>query len=85
MILSWTVFGLIVGAVARLLVPGEQPIGCLATVILGVVGAFVGGFLGSLIFGGDVTLSNPAGWIGGIIGAIIVLLIWVQFAKKKKG
>jgi len=83
MVISWAVFGLIVGAIARLLVPGEQPIGILGTILLGIVGSFVGGFLGSLLFGGDITLSNPAGWIGGIIGAVIALLIYTRVAKKK--
>lgn len=82
-IICWTVFGLIVGGIARLLVPGEQPIGCLATAILGIIGSYVGGFLGSLIFGGEITLSSPAGWIGALIGAVIVLLIWVKVFSSK--
>jgi len=83
MVISWTVFGLIVGAIARLLVPGEQSIGILGTMLLGVVGSFVGGFIGALLFDGEIALSNPAGWIGGIIGAVIVLLAATQFTKKK--
>lgn len=83
MVISWAVFGLVVGAIARLLVPGEQPIGILGTMLLGIVGSFVGGFLGALLFGGEITLSNPAGWIGGIIGAIVVLLIAMQVMKRK--
>ena len=84
MIISWSVFGLIVGALARLLVPGPQPIGILGTIILGIVGSYVGGFLGSLLFGGgEVTLSNPAGWIGGVIGAVIALLIYLRLSKNK--
>jgi len=83
MIISWSVFGLIVGAIARLLVPGEQPIGFLGTILLGIVGSFVGGFLGSLLFGGEINLSNPAGWIGGIIGAVIALLIYTRIGKKE--
>ena len=81
-ILGWALFGLVVGAIARFLVPGQQSMGWLATIGLGVVGSFVGGFLGSLIFGGEVNLQNPAGWIGGIIGAVIVLLIYIQFTKR---
>ncbi len=81
MIISWSIFGLIVGAIARFLVPGRQPIGLGGTIVLGIVGSFVGGFLGSLIFGGDITLSNPAGWIGGIIGAVIALLIYMRLSK----
>ncbi len=83
MLISWSVFGLVVGAIARLLVPGEQKMGLLATMVLGIVGSFVGGFLGSLVFGGQVTLTNPAGWIGGIIGAVIALIVYIKFFNKK--
>lgn len=85
MILGWIVFGAVIGAIARLLVPGEQPIGCLMTILLGVAGSFVGGFLASLIFDLELTIRSTGNWIGAIIGAIIVLLIWIQFTKKKKG
>ena len=81
MVISWSVFGLIVGAIARFLVPGRQPIGIGGTIVLGIVGSLVGGFLGSLLFGGAITLSNPAGWIGGIIGAVIALLIYMRLSK----
>lgn len=80
-ILGWIVLGLIAGAIARLLVPGRQAMGLLATMALGIVGSFVGGFLASLIFG-DRDLWSPSGWIGSIIGAIIVLLIWMAVAKR---
>lgn len=83
MVISWAVFGLIVGAIARLLVPGEQSIGIFGTMLLGIVGSFVGGFIGALLFGGEITLSNPAGWIGGVIGAVLVLLIAMQFMRKR--
>lgn len=81
MVISWTVFGLIVGAIARLLVPGRQSMSIGATILLGIIGSFVGGFLGSLIFGGEITLRNPAGWIGGIIGAVIALLIFLRMSR----
>lgn len=74
-ILSMIVIGAIAGYLARLLVPGEDPMGFWGTVLLGIVGSFVGGFLGSLIFGGE-TLLGPAGLIGSIIGAIIALLVY---------
>jgi uncharacterized membrane protein YeaQ/YmgE (transglycosylase-associated protein family) len=71
------VIGLIAGALARLLVPGRDPIGILGTIALGVVGSFVGGFLEELIFQHHVSFRHlrTAGIIGSIIGAIIVLLI----------
>lgn len=83
MIISWTIFGLIVGAIARLLVPGRQSMGIGATILLGIIGSFVGGFLGSLLFGGEITLRNPAGWIGGIIGAVIALLIFLRMSTSR--
>ncbi len=83
MIISWAIFGLIVGAIARLLVPGRQSMGIGATILLGIIGSFVGGFLGSLLFGGEITLRNPAGWIGGIIGAVIALLLFMRMSMSK--
>ena len=74
-IMVFLIVGLIAGAVARLLVPGEDPMGILGTLILGVVGSFVGGFLAALIFAGDLELS-AAGIIGSIIGAVIALLVY---------
>src|SRR5438034_980213 len=69
------IVGLIAGFIARALVPGPDPMGWLGTMILGIVGSFVGGTLAALIFGGTLALS-AAGLIGSVIGAIIVLLIW---------
>lgn len=74
-ILSMIVIGAIAGYLARALVPGKDPMGFWGTVLLGIVGSFVGGFLGSLVFGGE-TLLGPAGLIGSIIGAIIALLVY---------
>jgi uncharacterized membrane protein YeaQ/YmgE (transglycosylase-associated protein family) len=71
------VVGLIAGAIARLLVPGRDPIGFIGTIVLGIIGSFVGGFLGQLIFHHHLTVRHvhAAGIIGSIIGAIVVLLI----------
>ena len=71
------VVGLIAGAIARLLVPGRDPIGLLGTILLGVVGSFVGGFLWNLIQYHRLAPAHfhTVGIIGSIIGAIIVLLI----------
>jgi uncharacterized membrane protein YeaQ/YmgE (transglycosylase-associated protein family) len=78
LILYLLVFGAIAGYVARLLVPGPDPLGFFGTVLLGIVGSFVGGFLGYLIFDEDLGQGaiQPSGIIGSIIGAIIALLIW---------
>lgn len=80
LILTVIVVGLIAGALARLLVPGKQHMSILMTIVLGIVGSFVGGFLGYLLFGKDSAegLLQPSGIIGSVIGAIIVLVIWVK-------
>lgn len=72
--LGWLLFGLIVGALARLIVPGRQSMGLLMTMLLGIVGSFIGGFVGSLLMGGDP--MEPAGWIGSLIGAILLVGIY---------
>jgi uncharacterized membrane protein YeaQ/YmgE (transglycosylase-associated protein family) len=74
-LIVFLVVGLIAGFIARALVPGPDPMGWLGTMVLGIIGSFVGGTLAALVFGGSLTLS-AAGLIGSIIGAIIVLLIW---------
>jgi uncharacterized membrane protein YeaQ/YmgE (transglycosylase-associated protein family) len=76
-IVLWIVFGAIVGIVARFLVPGPDPMGMIGTIVLGIVGSFVGGYLFQLLFQGNASLPAPtAGWVGSIIGAIVVLLIY---------
>jgi len=74
-IIVFLLIGLVAGFIARALVPGPDPMGWLGTLVLGLVGSFVGGTLAALIFGGTFDIS-PAGLIGSIVGAIIVLLIW---------
>ena len=81
-IFAFIIIGLIAGAVARFLVPGPDPMGWIGTIVLGIIGSFVGGFLANLIFGGVVALS-PTGIVGSIIGAIIVLLIWRQVGGRR--
>jgi uncharacterized membrane protein YeaQ/YmgE (transglycosylase-associated protein family) len=80
LILTILVVGLIAGAIARLLVPGKQHLSIPMTIVLGVVGSFVGGFLGYLLFGKDSAQGflQPAGIIGSVIGAVIVLVIWLK-------
>ena len=78
LIITLIIVGLIAGALARLVVPGRQNIGVLGTILLGIVGSFIGGFLGYVLFHKDSQdgFFQPAGLIGSIIGAIIALLIW---------
>jgi uncharacterized membrane protein YeaQ/YmgE (transglycosylase-associated protein family) len=80
LIVTLIIVGLIAGALARLIVPGRQHMSILMTIVIGMVGSFVGGFLGYLIFGKDSAegFLQPSGIIGSIIGAIIVLLIWTR-------
>ena len=76
--LIWTlIIGIIVGALARLLLPGKEAfppgaLGWLLTAVLGIVGAFIGTFVGGALWGGE---NYAAGWIMSIIGAILVLLL----------
>lgn len=72
-VLSYVVIGLLAGAVARFLVPGRDPMGCLGTILLGVIGSFVGGFLWELVQFHRFEL-RPIGFIGSVIGAVVVLL-----------
>ena len=74
-IIAWIVVGFIAGLIARLLVPGRDPLGIIGTILVGIAGSFVGGLLASLIFYHHLAL-RPSGWIGSIVGAIVVLLIW---------
>lgn len=73
-ITGWIVFGLIVGFVAKLLMPGRDPGGFIVTIVLGIVGAVVGGFLGRAIgwYGPD----DPVGFVAAVVGAIVLLLIY---------
>jgi uncharacterized membrane protein YeaQ/YmgE (transglycosylase-associated protein family) len=76
-LIGLVIIGLIAGAIARLLVPGRDPMSVLATMALGIVGSFVGCFIGWAIFGTDFEdgALQPSGIIGSVIGAIIVLLV----------
>lgn len=73
-ILFFVIFGLIVGLLARALIPGRQTMGLLATAVLGMVGSFVGGAVGNLIAGRSILDTAPAGFIGSVVGALLVLV-----------
>jgi uncharacterized membrane protein YeaQ/YmgE (transglycosylase-associated protein family) len=78
----WTlVVGLVVGAIAKLLTPGKDPGGCIITILLGIAGAFVAGYLGRVF--GWYEPGQPAGFIASIIGAMILLLIYRMVAGKR--
>jgi uncharacterized membrane protein YeaQ/YmgE (transglycosylase-associated protein family) len=81
-LILFLIVGLIAGFIARALVPGPDPMGWLGTMILGIVGSFVGGTLAALLFGGTLDIS-AAGLVGSIIGSIIVLLIWRAMGRER--
>ncbi len=84
-IIGWIIFGLIAGAIARFLLPGKQSMSMLMTMVLGVVGSFVGGGLSYLIFGGGESGEfQPAGWIMSILGAVIVLALYTYVIAKRR-
>ena len=70
-IIAMVVSGLIIGVIAKLLMPGRDPGGCIITILLGIGGMFLGGFLGRAL--GLYKPGQPAGWIVSIIGALILL------------
>ena len=72
-IIGWLLFGLVVGAIAKFLMPGRDPGGWIVTILLGVAGSFVGGFLASTLMGSG---NTTAGWSGSIIGAMILLFVY---------
>jgi uncharacterized membrane protein YeaQ/YmgE (transglycosylase-associated protein family) len=76
-ILGWIVLGLIAGAIAKAIMPGKDPGGIIITMLLGIVGAVIGGFVGRAIFGTDLgTFFDLSTWLLAILGALIVLGIY---------
>ena len=74
-VLSWLVFGLLAGAVARLLVPGRQAVGCFPTLAVGLVGALIGGLVGQVVLGHDVRFGFDLGpFLLAVAGAVVLLL-----------
>jgi uncharacterized membrane protein YeaQ/YmgE (transglycosylase-associated protein family) len=82
-VLSWIVLGLVAGAIAKWIMPGDQRGGCLMTTLLGILGALLGGFIGrSLGYGGVDTFSwTSLGWA--IIGSLLLLLVFGLLAKRR--
>jgi len=80
-IISWIVFGLIVGAIAKLLFPGNEKTGCLSTIALGILGSVVGGIIAKVLW--DPGPVEPRGWILSIVGALIVLAITTRLSRKR--
>jgi uncharacterized membrane protein YeaQ/YmgE (transglycosylase-associated protein family) len=85
-ILWLIVAGLIVGFIARALVPGRDPMSLVQTILLGIVGSFLGGFLGYVLLGkdSDEGALQPAGFLGAIIGGVIALLIYNAVTRRRR-
>jgi uncharacterized membrane protein YeaQ/YmgE (transglycosylase-associated protein family) len=81
-ILGWIVFGLVVGAVAKLVMPGRDPGGIIVTMLLGIVGAVAGGWLGRAL--GLYGPEDPAGFLMSVLGAIAVLAIYRMVAGRRR-
>ncbi len=78
-ILGWIVFGLIVGIVAKFLTPGRDPGGFIVTILIGIVGALLGGFIGRAI--GLYREDDPVGFVMAVIGSIVLLLLYRLFTR----
>lgn len=80
-ILAWILFGLVVGIIAKLLMPGRDPGGFIVTILLGIAGALLGGFLGQAM--GFYGPNDSAGWIVSILGAILLLVVYRVLARRR--
>ena len=80
-ILSWIVFGLVVGIIAKLLMPGRDPGGFIITMLLGIAGALIGGFIGRAM--GFYGPGQSAGWIMSILGAVILLALYRMLVRSR--
>ena len=81
-ILGWIVFGLIAGIVAKLLMPGRDPGGFIVTIVLGVAGALLGGFVGQAL--GFYREGEPAGFLMSVLGAIVLLGLYRVFMRSSR-
>jgi len=80
-ILAWILFGLVVGIIAKLLMPGRDPGGFIVTILLGIAGALLGGFIGRAM--GFYGPNESAGWIISILGAVILLVLYRMMVRKR--
>jgi len=80
-ILSWIVFGLVIGIIAKLLMPGRDPGGFIVTILLGIAGALVGGFIGRAM--GLYSAGQSAGWLMSIAGAVILLALYRLLVRRR--
>jgi uncharacterized membrane protein YeaQ/YmgE (transglycosylase-associated protein family) len=73
-LIVFLIFGFVVGLIARAIMPGSQKMGIIRTTLIGAAGSFIGGLIGNLI-SGDALRLHSAGWIGSVIGAIVLMVI----------
>lgn len=81
-IIAWIVFGLIAGVIAKFIMPGKDPGGFIITILIGIAGALIGGFISSALGFGSVSGFNFASFLIAILGAILLLLIY-RFARRR--
>jgi len=81
-VLVWIIFGLVAGAIAKFIMPGNQNMGWLLTIILGIVGAYIGAFIGQMLGWGDVTGFNIGSMFLAVGGALIILWIYGMATKR---
>lgn len=83
-LLSWIVFGLIAGAIAKFLIPGKDPGGCIVTIIVGVVGAVLGGFLATQLGYGGISGFDLRSFVIAVIGSIVLLILWRLISGRRR-
>jgi uncharacterized membrane protein YeaQ/YmgE (transglycosylase-associated protein family) len=82
-VLLFALFGLVVGLVARALVPGPQRLGCLGTTLLGIGGSLLGGLLANLLTDNRTWQLKPAGFLGSVVGAALLLGVWLLLTRQR--
>jgi uncharacterized membrane protein YeaQ/YmgE (transglycosylase-associated protein family) len=80
-VIGWIVFGLIVGALAKLVMPGRDPGGIIVTMLLGIAGALLGGFIGRAM--GLYGPGEAAGWLMSFLGAVILLMLYRMLIRRR--
>ena len=85
-LLAWLVLGLLAGAIAKAIYPGYQGGGIIATMVLGIIGAFIGGTLGVLLTTGQLAIAAPtfslAGLALAVIGSLVAIFLWYSFSRR---
>ena len=83
-IIAWIIFGFVVGLLARAIMPGRQNMGWVMTTLLGIAGSFVGGLIASWITGNRADQAQGAGFIGSILGAILLLVLFGVISRRRR-